>query len=950
VSYLRAGLLERPNAVVWSPDLDSGRFSLLSAEPGDLLGSWVEAEAQPSSETAGLDATHRAHILQLAREVATDGRTRRYEHEVQLTGGRRVWVRTELQRVSQGLTRPLALLGASFDITELKLAAAALERAERRLSAILDSAPLAIFVVDRQSRILESRGLALEAFQPASGDLLSLSSLGLNQQAPWIPEALERTLAGEDFRWSGPMSGRYLEVHCVPLREDSLIIGLIGVAVDITERKRAQEELRHSRDQLRALLREAPVGITVLSGDGRRLYCNPEAARITGYSSAEAMLAAPRAELAERLLALDGEEHPFPVEAHPSARAIAGEERPSLLVHYRVRNTGEDFYVRLTSRAVRGDRGRVRFVINTWQDVTPLKRAEEELRFQHSLLEAQSEATTEGILVVSPDRRMLSFNQRFAEMWSIPGEVQLSRSEEEALRWIHEKLQDPTDFRARVEFLYAHPEVRSHDEIALRDGRTWERHSMPLRGPEGHPYYGRVWFYRDITARKQSELRERMFLLEQTARTLAEAAMQRASFLADASRVLSTSLDHHAIVAALARRCVPYLADWCVVDLFEPDEVVHRAAVAHADPIKDELAQQLSRIVPDLGEAEGVGRVLRTGQPDIRVQVTPEMRMSGPREWAPVSAREPEMLEVVRQLGMESVMTLPLAVRGRVLGAITFVLGEGVRRYGSLEREVAEDLAGRVAMAVENARLYQQAQQAVILRDEFLSIAAHELRTPLTALELATRALQRVGHKYLVGERAFGEALTATQRQTVRLEKLVESLLDVSRIQSGKLQMELEPLDLGAVVRAIVARMGDLAQQAGSEVSVSASESVMGRWDRSLIEQVVANLLENAVKYGAGRPIGLQVVREKGYAVLTVSDQGIGIPQGEQERIFGRFERAVSAAHYGGLGLGLFIVRRAVERLGGHVSVWSSPGQGATFTVSLPLEPPLAHADGGGAP
>jgi PAS domain S-box-containing protein len=299
------------------------------------------------------------------------------------------------------------------------------------------------------------------------------------------------------------------------------------------------------------------VGITVLSRDGRRIFCNPEAARLTGYPSVEAMLASPRAELAERLIALEGEERPFPVEEHPAARALAGEELPSLQVHYRVRNSGEDFYVRLTSRAVRDEAGQMQFVVNTWQDVTPLKRAEEELRFQHSLLEAQSEATTEGVLVVSPEGRMLSFNQRFAEMWGIPEEVQVSRSDEEALRSVQEKLVDPADFLARVEYLYAHPEVRSHDELALRDGRTFERHSMPLRGPDGHPYYGRVWFFRDITARKQAEQRERMFLLEQTARTLAEASMQRASFLADASRVLSTSLDHHAIVVALARCCVP---------------------------------------------------------------------------------------------------------------------------------------------------------------------------------------------------------------------------------------------------------------------------------------------------------------------------------------------------------------------------------------------------------
>jgi len=263
-----------------------------------------------------------------------------------------------------------------------------------------------------------------------------------------------------------------------------------------------------------------------------------------------------------------------------------------------------------------------------------------------------------------------------------------------------------------------------------------------------------------------------------------------------------------------------------------------------------------------------------------------------------------------------------------------------------LDRELAEDLAGRVAMAVDNAHLYQQAHQAVLLRDEFLSIAAHELRTPLTALELAVRTLRRAARQGPAGERPLEAALESTQRQTFRLEKLVESLLDVSRIQSGKMNVELQPLELGAVMRELVAQLGESAQQAGSQVTVNAPEPVMGRWDHALLDQVGANLLENAIKYGAGRPITIQVRRERNHAVLEVSDQGIGIPRAEQERIFDRFERAVSAAHYGGLGLGLYIVRRAVERLGGYVSVRSEPGQGATFIVTLPLEPPLVQGRG----
>jgi signal transduction histidine kinase len=268
-----------------------------------------------------------------------------------------------------------------------------------------------------------------------------------------------------------------------------------------------------------------------------------------------------------------------------------------------------------------------------------------------------------------------------------------------------------------------------------------------------------------------------------------------------------------------------------------------------------------------------------------------------------------------------------------------------------VDRELAEELAARVAQAVENALLYQQSQRAVLLRDRFLSVAAHELRTPLTALELAVRTLRHVGRRGAAGEAQLQQALSSTQRQVVRLERLVESLLDVSRIQADKVPVELQPLELGALAREVVALHEEDARRQGSTVSVHAAEPVVGVWDRALLEQVLTHLLDNAFKYGAGRPVSVSVLKGRERAVLQVHDEGIGVPEGAEKRIFERFERAVPSAHYGGLGLGLYIVREALERLGGHIQVRSAPGRGSIFTVTLPLRPPLTQGRReGGAP
>jgi PAS domain S-box-containing protein len=232
----------------------------------------------------------------------------------------------------------------------------------------------------------------------------------------------------------------------------------------------------------------------------------------------------------------------------------------------------------------------------------------------------------------------------------------------------------------------------------------------------------------------------------------------------------------------------------------------------------------------------------------------------------------------------------------------------------------------------------EELQQAVRARDEFLAVASHELRTPLTSLKLGVQHLIRQGS---AGRESVPSQLVVTRaeqvnRQIARLEKLIHNLLDVSRINTGRIELEVEPVDLGEVVREAASRLGEDARRAGCLLSLRIEEGVVGRWDRLRLEQVASNLLSNALKYGGGQPVEVRVHRAGLHAYLVVRDHGVGISPEHHARIFRRFERAVSGRNYSGFGLGLWIVRQIIEALGGHIELQSEESKGSCFTVMLP--------------
>jgi signal transduction histidine kinase len=238
--------------------------------------------------------------------------------------------------------------------------------------------------------------------------------------------------------------------------------------------------------------------------------------------------------------------------------------------------------------------------------------------------------------------------------------------------------------------------------------------------------------------------------------------------------------------------------------------------------------------------------------------------------------------------------------------------------------------------------LAEELRRSVEMRDTFLSVASHELKTPLTPLSLKLQTFARTFERGgVVSEdvQRYRKDVEVMRRQVRRLTDLINDLLDVARLGSGQLRLEREPVELCALAREMAVRFEPEAVRAGCRLEVHARGEVRGHWDRLRLEQVVANLLSNALKYGAGKPVRFHVEAAGPWACLVVQDEGIGIEPEALERIFQKFERAVSDRHYGGLGLGLYVTKQIVDALGGSVRVESTPGQGATFTVELPLNP-----------
>ena len=410
-------------------------------------------------------------------------------------------------------------------------------------------------------------------------------------------------------------------------------------------------------------------------------------------------------------------------------------------------------------------------------------------------------------------------------------------------------------------------------------------------------------------------------------------AKKRALFLSEASTVLVSSLDYQKTLQSLAQITVPEMADWCTVTMVNKDGAKERLAMVHWDPNKTALIEELSRNYPANPEEDsGIGYVIKTG----KSLFTPKVSDSDLAK----AAKDQRHLEIMRELACYSCIVAPITARGQVLGAISLVSGAKHRIYNESDLKLAEELGRRAGIAIDNSMLFEATEQAVRTRDEFVSIASHELKTPLTSLKLQAQIKSRdikKGDLKRFAPDKLPKLIADDEKQINRLIRLVDDMLDVSRINSGKLSLLPEEFNLGEMVQETLSRFSAQIEERKSRVQIQIDPNVIGNWDRFRLEQVFINLLTNALKYGDSKPIDIQVSSTQGYAVLSIRDQGLGIDPKDQERIFEQFERAVSVNSISGFGLGLYITKKIIQAHMGTIQVESELGKGSTFRVTLPL-------------
>jgi PAS domain S-box-containing protein len=704
--------------------------------------------------------------------------------------------------------------------------------------------------------------------------------------------------------------------------------GFGKVTRDLTERRNAQEQLRGSEERFRLLVEGVTdYAIYMLDPHGVVATWNSGAQKIKGYSS-------------EQIIGRE-----FSLFFTPEDRA-AGRPQKELAIArnegrfeeegWRVRADGSRFWASVVVTALRARSGELVGFTKVTRDLTAKKEAEDTARQRErfQLLSQQLDVILEGVVdgITVQDRRgkLVFVNSSAArqtglasreELLNIEGAELFKRFEMRDEHGQAFPLENLPGRRVLAGERTASALIRTRDR---QDGREWwsQIRANAVLGEDGLPELA-VNIWHDVSQKRRREEHER--------------------YLNEATTALSKSLDYRATLAKLADVLVPGLCDWCAIHLLE-GAALKIAAIVPADPEQKKRAEQYQRnYPPNPDETAGVWQVLRTGVPILHEDVLEEALLE--------NAPHAEQLEQLKADGIRSVIFVPIKLRDQVSGTLTLVSAETGRRYDDRDLRLATELGRRIGTFIENALLYERAQRAAEsaeaaareaeaagrLKDEFLATVSHELRTPLNAILGWSSVLKARAEPALVAK-----GVAVINRNAAAQSKIIEDILDVSRIITGKLRLELRPVDLvGIVGDAIeVVRPSALAREIRIGFERPAEPAFLVG-DTERLQQVMWNLLSNAVKFtDPGGHVEVKLDQRGSQLSVMVVDDGKGIDLAFLPYVFERFKQADSSTtrRFGGLGLGLAIVRHIVELHGGRVAATSAgPGQGSAFEVVFPV-------------
>lgn len=534
------------------------------------------------------------------------------------------------------------------------------------------------------------------------------------------------------------------------------------------------------------------------------------------------------------------------------------------------------------------------------------QRTTERLRESEEQFRLVFEAAPIGVALVALDGRFVRVNHAFCDM--------LGYSANELERLTFQQITAPADLPASVELRQRvlrgdAPTYRLEKRYVHKDGALVD---VCVNGSIVHDHDGAPLHYiahiEDISERKRFDREQRL--------------------LAEVGVALAASLDYEHTLTTVADLAIEDFADWCMVEVTEASGDLRRLKVVSADPAKANVAGRLESFPLDRGRPYLTRQVVEKHEALLLRQVTDED--------VEAVAQSPEHLESLRAVEATSLLSVPMLLRGSLLGTLTFVSTKPNRLYGTEDLRLARALAERAAMAIENALLYGQALYATGLRDQVLGVVAHDLRNPLSTIALHASALSRPTPR---PERRNPRHREAIERATRRMTRLIQDLLDVAVLEAGQLKIERAPLAPGELLSEAVEMQHALAMAASIELHVQLAPEVpriLGDHDRLL--QVFENLIGNALKFTEqGGRIVVGAARGESEALFWVADTGRGMSADELAHVFDRFWQASARSGRLGAGLGLPITKGIVEAHGGRIWAESAPGQGSTFFFSIPI-------------